>query len=163
MKEKIKEIIPYILIITAVLIIRGFFYTPIRVVGDSMETTLSDKEIMILDKISPKLNEYKRFDIVVIRHQNSYLIKRIVGLPGEKIKYIDNQLYVNDKKVNDPYINNFATELKEIEIPDNKYFVLGDNRGYSKDSRIIGLIDKREMLGKTSLVIFPIKRIGTVK
>ncbi len=163
MNEKVKEIIPYILIIIAIIVIRTFFYTPIRVVGDSMEPTLSDKEIMILDKISPKVKEYKRFDIVVIKHENSYLIKRVIGLPGEKIEYIKNELHIDGKKIKDPYVNNYVTEVGELDIPNDHYYLLGDNRGYSKDSRMIGPIKDDKILGRTNLVIFPFEKIGTVK
>jgi len=163
MSNKFKELIPYIVMILSVVIIRTFFYTPIRVNGSSMEPTLIDKEIMILDKISPKLNGFKRFDIIVLKEGNTYLIKRIIGLPNEKIKYIDNQLYINGKEIKDPYVNKSITEFEEVTIAKDMYFALGDNRGYSKDSRMIGSIAKEEILGKTNLVLFPFKKFGKVK
>ena len=163
MKERFKEIKPYIIIVLVIVVIRSFFYTPIRVNGESMEPTLFDREIMVLDKISPVISSLKRFDIIVLKDKNSFLIKRIIGLPGEKIKYINNQLYINDKKVKDPYINDFVVELEELKIPQNNYFVLGDNRGHSRDSRVIGFIEKTKIMGKTNLIIFPFNKIGQAK
>ena len=92
MNEKFKELIPYIIIVFIIVIIRTFFYTPIRVNGESMEKTQINGEIMILNKIGPKTSGYKRFDIVVLKNNDSYLIKRIIGLPNEKIEYIDNRV-----------------------------------------------------------------------
>lgn len=163
MNEKFKELIPYIIIVFIIVIIRTFFYTPIRVNGESMEKTLINGEIMILNKIGPKTSGYKRFDIVVLKNNDSYLIKRIIGLPNEKIEYIDNKLYVNDKEIKDPYVNEVITEFSSIEVPNDSYFVLGDNRGYSKDSRIIGTISKKNLLGKTNFILFPFKKFGKVK
>ena len=82
MKNKTKEIIIYGFIILVIILIRTFIITPIRVNGTSMDTTLQDKEIMILNKINYKLNDIERFDIVVIKKDDSYLIKRFIGLPG---------------------------------------------------------------------------------
>ena len=128
-----------------------------------MEKTLINGEIMILNKIGPKTSGYKSFDIVVLKNNDSYLIKRIIGLPNEKIEYIDNKLYVNDKEIKDPYVNEVITEFSSIEVPNDSYFVLGDNRGYSKDSRIIGTISKKDLLGKTNFILFPFKKFGKVK
>ncbi|NLA32462.1 MAG: signal peptidase I [Mollicutes bacterium] len=163
MKDKLKEIRPYIIIFLTVILVRTFFYTPIRVNGASMEPTLIDKEIMVLDKISPKISGLKRFEIIVLKTGNSYLIKRIIGLPGETIKYEDNKLFINGKIIKDPYTNNFETDYPEKKIPKDEYFVLGDNRGYSKDSRMIGTISKKEIIGKTSIIIFPFNKIGIAK
>lgn len=163
MKEKLKELKPYIIIFLTVVLVRTFFYTPIRVNGASMEPTLIDKEIMVLDKISPKITPLKRFEIIVLKTGNSYLIKRVIGLPGETIKYEDNKLYINGKEIKDPYVNNFSTDYPEKKIPQDEYFVLGDNRGYSKDSRMIGTIPKNEIIGKTSIIIFPFNKIGIAK
>ncbi|MDD4644201.1 MAG: signal peptidase I, partial [Bacilli bacterium] len=91
-----------------------------------------------------------------------------IGLPGEIIEYKDNQLYINNKLNNDiidyPTDDFATTELTENGvIPNDRYFVLGDNRNNSADSRIIGLIDKNKIIGKTNLIIFPFKHFGVVK
>ena len=132
-----------------------------------MVPTLLDGDIMILDKIGYRINGLKRFDIVVIKYNNEKIIKRVIGLPGDYIEYKDNILYVNEKEIKEEYkrdiTNNFS--LKDLgyeKIPENKYLVLGDNRSISKDSRIIGLIDKEDIEGYTGIIVFPFKRIGNV-
>ncbi len=160
----IKEILSYVIIIGVVILIKTFVVTPIRVNGDSMYSTLHDKDIMILDKISYRFTDIKRFDIVVIKEKDEYLIKRIIGMPGEKVEYKDNQLYINSKKIKEDFLHEEIRdyELNE-EIPEGYYFVVGDNRPVSIDSRSLGLMKKEDILGKTSLVIFPFSRFGNKK
>lgn len=168
MKEKLKEIIPYIIIVFVVIFIKAFIVTPIRVNGPSMLPTLHEKDIMILNKTAYYFSSPKRFDIVVIDTKENYIIKRIIGLPGEEIEYKDNTLYVNGEKVEEK-IENLQTEdftseeLGSKKIPEDTYLVLGDNRMESYDSRSIGFINKKQILGKTSLTILPFNRIGVRK
>ncbi len=163
-KDFLKSISGYVVIVILVLLLKQFIITPIRVNGSSMNNTLYDGDIMILDKISYRFTDIKRFDIVVIKKNNEYLIKRIIGCPGEKITYKDNKLYVNEELIEENFLHKKTDDydLEEI-IPDNYYFVVGDNRIDSLDSRYIGLISKKEILGKTSLVLFPFNRFGTKK
>ena len=164
MNIKIKEIVEFIIVIIVVLLIKAFIVTPIRVNQSSMNNTLYDKDIMLLDKISYRFNKIKRFEIVVIKKDNEYLIKRVIGLPGEKIKYKSNKLYVNDTLVTENFLHKNTSDYElEEEIPNGYYFVLGDNRPDSVDSRLIGLIKKEEIIGKTNLVIFPFNHFGIKK
>ena len=160
----IKELIPYIVIIIVVVLIRTYIVTPVIVVGDSMVPTLKDNQILLLNKFDYKFNEIERYDIVVIKVGKSEIIKRVIGLPGENIEYKNNTLYINGHE--EETIYNFDTDdfkLEEIckcdKIPQDKYLVLGDNRMVSSDSRIIGLIDKKDILGSTSISIWPIKKV----
>ena len=164
MNDKVKELIGYVIVIIVVLLVKQFIITPIRVNQNSMNNTLFDKDIMILNKISYRFVDIKRFEIVVIKKNNEYLIKRVIGLPGEKIEYKDNKLYVNDKIVEENF-NHKNTEDYKLEntIPDNYYFVVGDNRPDSLDSRYFGLVKKDEILGKTNLVLFPFNHFGIKK
>lgn len=165
MKKFIKELIPYIIIIIVVVLVRTYIITPVIVVGDSMVPTLEDNQILLLNKFDYKINEIERYDIVVIKVGKSEIIKRIIGLPGENIEYRNNTLYINGHEEESKF--NFDTEdfnLKSIcsscdKIPTDKYLVLGDNRLVSSDSRIIGLIDKKDILGSTSISIWPIKTV----
>ena len=161
MKEKLKEIFSYIIVIVLVLLIKQFIVTPIRVNGASMNNTLINKDIMILDKISYRFSNIKRFDIVVIKLENEYLIKRVIGLPSETLEYKDNNLYINGELVKENFkhkdTDNYS--LNEV-IPEGYYFVVGDNRGDSLDSRVLGFIKEEDILGKTSLVLFPFNRFG---
>ena len=162
-----EEIIPYVIIILVVVIIRSFIVTPIRVDGSSMYPTLNDKEMLILKKYD---KNYKRFDIIVFKSGNDKLIKRIIGLPGEKIEYKNNKLYINGKYYKEPFLKNnqktYDFELKDTKykvIPKDSYFVLGDNRTNSTDSRVLGPINKKVIQGKTDLAILPIKKFGKIK
>lgn len=163
----IKEIIPYVVIVITVVIIRTFLVTPILVSGGSMKNTLENNEMLILNKYD---KSYERFDIVVIDYDNGEfkekLIKRIIGLPGEKIEYKDGKLYIDDKEVVDKFsseTNDFKTsDLGSNFIPKNMYLVLGDNRKDSVDSRILGFINKDDIKGVTRIRLFPFDKFGKI-
>ena len=149
----------------AIILIRTFIVTPVRVNGTSMYSTLNDGEIMILNKINYKFTDIKRFDIVVVKTENNKIIKRVIGLPGETLKYEDNVLYINGQEVKESYLKEKTedfniNELGYKKIPQDCYFVMGDNRDNSNDSRIIGCVKREQIKGKTSLVIFPFKNAG---
>ena len=158
--EKVKTIMSYIILILAVVLIRTFLFTPIKVNGTSMTPTLNHKDTMILNKMGMKINDIKRFQIVVIKTSDSYLIKRVIGLPGETIEYKNEKLYINGKKIKDPYYKNNTLDFDKVKIGKNEYFVMGDNRANSIDSRIIGNIPEKDILGTTKLIIFPFNNIG---
>ena len=161
----LREIIPYIIIIIVVVLIRTFVVTPVRVDCTSMAPTLKNGEILLLKKYDKSI---KRFDIVVIKYNNSKLVKRVVGLPGERIKYLNNKLYINDEVIEENFINTTTSDfnlskLKFDFIPNNYYFVMGDNRNNSTDSRIIGLVRIDDILGTTDFSLFPLNKFGKVK
>ena len=164
--DKIKSIIKeyglYIITIILVILVKKFVVSPIKVNGTSMMTTLHDGDIMILNIIGYKFEKIKRFDIVVVDEGNEYLIKRIIGLPGEEVEYKDNKLYINGKKVKENY-GSQETEDFKVKVENNSYFVLGDNRTNSLDSRHFGSFSKNKIIGKTSLIIFPFNRLGEKK
>ncbi|WP_163536777.1 signal peptidase I [Gracilibacillus sp. YIM 98692] len=170
------------IIITALIIIllRMFIAVPIVVEGPSMYPTLADNERLIVDKLSLTFSDIKRFDIVVFHAtaQRDY-IKRVIGLPGDQIEYIDDQLYVNGQVVkesfldqakqtlgsNETYTTNF--DLSHIpgnqqEVPDGHVFVLGDNRPNSTDSRHLGFIPMDQIVGVARFTYWPIGEIGFV-
>ena len=158
----IKELLPYIIVIILVLLFKKFFYAPIKVNGESMMNTLHDKDIMILDVIGYKTKGLKRFDIVVVDEGDELIIKRVIGLPGEKVTYKNNVLYINGKKKKDNYGSKVTEDFDEV-VPKGKYFVMGDNRTNSMDSRVFGSFSKSKILGKTKMVIFPFSRWGVKK
>lgn len=160
-KKGIKEIIPYIIIIVIVLLVKKFIFTPVIVNGPSMKDTLHDKDIMILDKLGMRLTGIDRFDIVVIQTDHAKIIKRIIGLPGETIEYKDNKLYINCEEIDDPYGSEVTYDFEKLEIPKDSYYVLGDNRTDSVDSRILGTISKDDILGHATFIIYPFNRIGS--
>lgn len=166
LKNILKELLPYILIVVVVVTIRTFIITPVRVDGASMDPTLKDGQILLLSKIS---NNYKRFDIVVVNKNGTKIVKRIIGMPGETIEYKKNRLYINGEIVKDKVnieIEDFDLEsLFSISvIPEDYYFVMGDNRNNSSDSRDprIGLVKKSEIEGKTVFRIWPFNKFGTL-
>lgn len=164
-KKVFKEVGIYIIVIIVVLLLRYYVVALIKVNGNSMDDTLENKDIMILDKLSYRFSSIKRFDIVVVRQDKEYLIKRIIGLPGENVEYKDNILYINGKKVEENFSHKKTEdftleELDSKKVPDHYYFVLGDNRGNSMDSRMIGFIPRKNIIGKTSLTLFPPHRMG---
>ena len=95
----------------------------------------------------------------MVDEEHEPLIKRIIGLPGESIEYKDNELYVNGKKVKDKF-GTYETEDFYYNVPKGEYFVLGDNRTNSMDSRVFGSFKKKQIRGKTKLTIFPFSRFG---
>lgn len=161
----IKELWSYVLIIIIVLLIRCFVVSPVRVDGSSMVPTLKDGDFLLLKKYD---KEIERFDIVVLKNGSDKLIKRVIGLPGEHIEYIDNELYINHEKIVDIKLftktNDFMLEdLGVSVIPDDYYFVLGDNRTNSTDSRIIGLVSKKDIQGTVDFRIFPFNKFGSIE
>jgi len=159
----IKEIIPYIIVVLVAIFIRTFIVTPVQVDGQSMYPTLDDNEILLLKKYD---HSYERFDIIVFNYNNSKLVKRIIGLPGEYVEYKNNKLYINNKEMVfelEAYTYDFElSELGYKQIPDDYYLVLGDNRTNSIDSRRIGLIPKENILGTTNFVVFPFDKFGKI-
>lgn len=167
-KKIIKEIIPYIIVVITVVLIRTFLVTPAIVDGKSMEPTLYNNNIVLLNKLNYKLNDIKRFDVVVVNLDGEKLIKRVIALPGEYIEYKDNNLYIDGFLVEEDFKHKETSDFNLekigfIKIPGDKYFVVGDNRDNSVDSRMIGLIDKEDILGSVSYRLFPINKIGKVK
>lgn len=158
-KNYIKEFLPYFMIILVVVLIKTFVVSPIRVNGASMNPTLNDKDIMLLDEISYRFSDIERFDIVVVKGEDEYLIKRVIGLPGETVEYKNDKLYIDGKYVKEDFKHketfDFSTTLSKDE-----YFIMGDNRTNSTDSRVFGPISRDKIMGKTSLTILPISRFG---
>jgi signal peptidase I len=157
-------------------IIRSFFFTPIVVDGASMNPTLQDQDRMIVTKIG----EPKRFDIVVFHApEGKDYIKRVIGLPGDRIEYKNDVLYINGKAYNEPYLEKYKKSLKDggtltdsftlketavgsDTVPKDSLFVMGDNRRESRDSRKIGAIPMKKVVGTTNVVYYPIKDIKIV-
>lgn len=143
-------------------VIRTFIFAPIVVDGQSMQPTLHNGDRMIISKINYTIGDPERFDIIVFKATpEKDFIKRIIGLPGDKIEYKDSTLYVNDKKVEESYLPKDIKELTgefTIVVPKDSYFVLGDNRGNSEDSRFIGPIESDKIIGEAKVLFWPIQQ-----
>ena len=167
----LKEIYPYVIIVVVVLFVKTYIIAPIQVNGISMDSTLHDGDIMLLNKLQYKRYGVKRGDIVVIKNRGSHIIKRIIGLPGDNIKVEDNILYINGKEYKEDYLdkgtvtNDFSLEelFDTDKVPEGTYFVMGDNRDDSLDSRILGFIEEDDIEGIASITIFPFNRLGSKK
>ena len=177
--EAFKELMPYVIIIVFVVIIRTFIITPVSVSGTSMVPTLENGDILLVYKLRYKLQGPKRFDVVTIDQKGGDLVKRVIGLPGDKLRYVVNkneegkittQLIINDEVVEEKFISDdakadtcsYPNDICEetITVPDGYYYVMGDNRGSSMDSRVIGPVSQNEVFGITEVRIFPFNRFG---
>ena len=159
MKKVFKEIYPYLIIIIVVLLVHSFLITPVRVDGDSMNTYLNDGEILLLSKVG----KIKRYDIVVLHEdEDDNIIKRVYGMPGETIEIDHGKIYIEGKAIKDEYGIGETSDYAKIKLKDNEYFVLGDNREISKDSRNLGPIAKQNIKGTTIFRIFPFKKFGKI-
>lgn len=162
MKEKIKGYLPYIIIILVVILVRSFIVSPARVDGDSMESTLWDGDIVLVNKMNLDEEGLNRFDIVVVKQKKDLLIKRIIGLPGERVAYKDGILHINGRVVT-PAVEFEYTEDFEGAAASNEYYVLGDNRDDSKDSRYFGAVKMKDIKGTVGFRLFPFKNLGKVE
>jgi len=144
-----------------------------RVDGSSMETTLSDGDHLIVDKLSYHFHEPERYDIIVFPYQykeKTYYIKRIIGLPGETVQVIDGYVYIDGELLESEI---YGAEVMEtanmaaepITLGEDEYFVLGDNRNHSQDSRdpSVGLIKRKDIMGRAWVRIYPFDSVGVIR
>lgn len=141
-------------------IIKTFVFATSIVEGESMEPTLQSGERVIFNKIIYILGEPSRGDIVIIQHPNKNYVKRVIGLPGETISMKNHILYIDDVEYDQSFITeeakNHTGNFGPIKIPDDSYFVMGDHRAISKDSRNgLGFIDREDIIGRSEFIIYP--------
>ena len=144
-----------------------YVFSVTRVVGDSMNPTLEDGEIFILDKLKYRFFDIERGDIVSLQHGDSkFYIKRIIGVPGDSIVIKDSKIYINGMQYEEDYISSdlvyedfYISSLGYQTIPEGMYFVLGDNRINSSDSREFGLVSKDDIVGRISIRIWPLNKL----
>ncbi|WP_159638780.1 signal peptidase I [Erysipelothrix anatis] len=174
----IKDFIKSLIIsLIAVFIITQFIARPVRVEGLSMYPTLNDNEFGFSNVIGLKVSDIERFDVVVVHmeEKNRNIVKRVIGLPGEKIRYEKDVLYVNDVAVEEPFLDNpfkqkwvedndlvFTADEPEFIVPEGHYFVLGDNRRNSSDSRQYGAFAYEEIISKCVFVFLPLNKLRPV-
>ena len=163
-KEFIKDSLKYLIVIATVFFIALFVVSFEQVIGPSMEGTLDAGDVTIVSKLVYKFRTIKRNEIISINQKDKIMVKRVIGRPGEHIEYKDNKLYVNGSLVLE---NNISVETKDFKledigyetIPKDMYFVLGDNRTNSSDSREFGLVKKDEIIGKIVMRLYPFSKI----
>lgn len=178
-KKAAKELLSLLLYVAVVLaltyLVIHYVGQRTEVSGESMENTLENGDNLIVDKISYRFHDPERFDIIVFpyKHQaNTYYIKRIIGLPGETVRIDeDGVIYINGEELVESYgrevisADKLGIAANEIQLGDDEYFVLGDNRNHSSDSRdpSVGLIKGEDIVGRAWLRIYPFDRIGFIK
>lgn len=168
-KEFIKDAFKYIVVIICVLIVAIYVVSFVQVVGPSMEPNYTDGEVLIISKFHYKVFDVKRNDIISFESEGvRYLIKRVIGLPGETIEYKNNILYINGVGYEESIVEGLVTndfKLKDLGydvIPDGMYLVLGDNRNDSYDSRDFGLITDDQIIGKCLLRFWPLSKFKII-
>ncbi len=164
MKKIWYSIKDYVYIVLIVVLIRTFLVTPAAVSGSSMESTLNNHDLVIINKLVYRIKPIERFDIVVVNNEedNDRIIKRLIGLPNETIEYKDNKLYINGELI-ETKLSFKDTDDFKVETKDDEYFVLGDNRPVSKDSRILGSFSKKDIIGRVGIRFYPFDKVGYVK
>lgn len=162
----LRSTISSLLVVAAIAVLVSMLFLPVlRVTGSSMTPTMQNDELIICSKRS----NFKQGDIVAFYYNNKILLKRVIGVAGDYINITqDGTVYVNDVKLNEPYVNELALGTCDIEmpyqVPDNRIFVMGDHRSVSIDSRssTVGCIADEYVIGKVIFRIWPFENIGTV-
>lgn len=163
-----------IVVVMAIMVmIYLFIMSPQEISGASMETNFHNGEFILTNKIEYKFTDPKRGDIVIFkspRNKEIDYIKRVIALPGETIRLSNSIFFINGKKVDEPYLapgtytfgGSFLIENTDFVVPKGKYFVVGDNRPHSSDSREFGPIAKEDFIGKALLRYWPFSRMGLI-
>ena len=153
-----------ILTVVTYLLVRTFLFETYRVVGQSMEQTLVQDQRLIVSKLSYRLHDPQRGDIIVFRDPQDSgrnLIKRIIGLPGEIVEISNGQVFINGQPLDEPYLGSNSMRAEpQIAIPEGCYFVMGDNRNNSSDSRSWGVLAADRIVGKAAFTYWPVRLWG---
>jgi signal peptidase I len=155
--------------IAASFLIITFVYQPVRVEGTSMQPELRDQDRLFINKFAYHFESISRGDVVVFhypRDPSKSYIKRIIALPGDTLRIDEGRVYVNDQRIDEPYVPRRYRDTRsipEIVIPPNEYFVMGDHRSISSDSRDFGPVARDLIYGKAAFVYWPADNMGVIK
>jgi signal peptidase I len=159
----------FIISVMASFFIITFLYQPVKVEGTSMQPELRDQDRLFVNKFAYNFEKISRGDVVVFYYprdtQKSY-IKRVIALPGDDIRIDSGRVYVNGQRVDEPYVpKRFydARSMPETVVPQNEYFVMGDHRSISSDSRDFGSVTRKLIYGKAAFVYWPADKMGVVR
>lgn len=168
-------IMVYVVIITIIVsLFNAFLYSPMRVVGDSMNPTFRNNDVLLIDKLSYEKGEPQRFDLIVFSYQydiKTKYIKRVIGLPGETVEIRDNKILIDDEELVEYYGIYENDGEKQLEnygpytLDYDEFFVLGDNRDHSVDSRSgdVGAVSRDIIIGRAAFRLWPFNDIGSLK
>jgi signal peptidase I len=160
-----------IIAILVVVPLRLFIAQPFIVSGSSMFPTFQDKNYLIVDELSYHLNDPKRDDVIIFKYPKDttkYFIKRIIGLPNETVDINGSEVTITNKDhkegftLNEPFVKNTSENKTHFELKDNEYFVMGDNRSGSSDSRYWGAVPRNLIVGKALVRLWPVTQIGVL-
>lgn len=162
-----------VVVLAVMVMIYLFIMSPQEINGASMEPNFHNGEYILTNKIIYRIEQPQRGDVIIFkspRNKEVDYIKRIIGLPGDRVSVKSNAIYVNEEKVAEPYLQpgvtifgmSYLKEGQEATVPEGMYFVLGDNRPHSSDSRDFGPIPKDEIIGKAFLRYWPFSEFGVV-
>lgn len=140
--------------------IRYFIIQPFKVQGASMEPNFSENDYLIIDEITPRIKSFERGEVVVFKHNASFYIKRIIGLPNEIIEIKEGKVYVDGFLLSEKYLSESTNGNLSANLDNDQYFVLGDNRDASSDSRSWGALDKSLIVGRVWLRLLPLSKIN---
>ena len=171
----LQGVLSFIAALLCGLLIRTFLFEFAFVKGNSMKPTLLGGEALFVSTLSYKIGEPQRHDIVICRfpgrmmrrfkHIPQHFVKRVIGLPGETIEIVEGVVHINGQPLNEPYLSpahaKFKTNRGPVTLGADEYYVMGDNRDNSNDSRRIGPINRSMIIGKVKKVLFPLNRIRT--
>ncbi|MFT8362894.1 MAG: signal peptidase I [Sporolactobacillus sp.] len=179
MKETWGWVKAIVIAVIIALVIRNFVFSNYIVRGDSMRSTLQNGNRLIVNMLDYRFSSPHRFDVIVFHATPTEdYVKRIIGLPGDTIRYSHDQLYVNGKKVAEPYLQKNKAKMPtgvdltqsfslhsltgSYRVPKGKLWVMGDNRRNSEDSRYFGFVDESKVVGKVSLRYWPFDEFGSI-
>ena len=155
--------------VAVAIILRTFVFQAFFIPSESMETTLFENDRILVNKVSYRLHDVNRGDVVVFRRPDDQpgdirdLIKRVIALPGETIEGRDSQIYINDQLLVEPYLDgNRFSDFGPTEVPEGELFMMGDNRDQSLDSRRFGTIDDDRIVGRAFFLFWPFDRLGSL-
>ncbi|MBN6188441.1 signal peptidase I [Aneurinibacillus sp. BA2021] len=155
----------FLILVTGLVVIRIFFFAPYVVEGMSMYPTLDNHERIVVNKWVYHIRNPQYGDVIVL-HANDKedYIKRIIGVGGDELELSNGVLYRNGRIVEEPYINEITVgNFGKLKIPPNSYFVMGDNRNRSMDSREIGFISKSSVVGRAEFIFYPFEAAQRIK
>ncbi len=161
-----RELIEDVLLAVVLYIAIDFCIGRFRVENVSMETTFTEGEIVMVNKLNYKFSEPRRGDVVIFHaptEPGKDYIKRMIGLPGDHIEIKDSKLYINGEEIEEPWLHEAIEYEGEWDVPEGEYFVLGDNRNHSSDSHIWGCVPRANLIGNAFFRYWPLNHIGVIK
>lgn len=159
-REIIYDVV-FVMALIGILLISRAFITPITISGHSMDNTLSNGMFGYSLKVKDN-TKFERGDIVIVNTDDHLIVKRIVAMPYDSIECKDNIVYLNGSPLEEEYTSSKTDDFDKVSLGENQYFILGDNRQNSKDSRIIGAISREEIIAK-GLFVISLENFGVVK